>query len=73
MKLIENELDVKLYNFPLCTVDKSCWTICEKSISQNKVKYAEVCSKCAVRDACGGVFAGTYNLEKGDLKIINEA
>ncbi|WP_370780440.1 His-Xaa-Ser system radical SAM maturase HxsC [Eubacterium ventriosum] len=73
MKLIENELDVKLYNFPLCTVDKSFWTICEKSISQNKVKYAEVCSKCAVRDACGGVFAGTYNLEKGDLKIINEA
>lgn len=40
--LIENGIDVKLYNFPLCTVKNEFWTLCEKSISPDKVRYAEI-------------------------------
>ncbi len=69
-KLIENEIDVKLYNFPLCTVKKEFWTLCEKSISPEKVRYAEICDMCSYQNACGGVFAGTFLLEKDELEAI---
>lgn len=68
--LIENEIDVKLYNFPLCTVKKEFWTLCEKSISPDKVRYAETCEICKMKNACGGVFAGTMSMEKGELSAI---
>lgn len=69
-KLIKNGIDVKLYNFPLCTVEKSFWTLCEQSISANKVRFIEKCDKCKYRSACCGVFAGTLQLERDDLKPI---
>lgn len=69
-KLIENGVDVKLYNFPICTVQKPFWTLCEKSISENKVRFAESCDECKYKAACGGVFAGTFQLERDELKAI---
>ena len=68
--LIENGIDVKLYNFPLCIVKKEYWTLCEKSISPDKVRYAETCENCKMKNACGGVFAGTMYMEKGELRAI---
>lgn len=69
-KMVENGVDVKLYNFPICTVQKSFWTLCEKSISSNKVRFAETCDNCKYKSACGGVFAGTFQLERDELKAI---
>ena len=69
-KLINNGIDVKLYNFPLCTVDPSCWMICERSISPNKIRYSETCEGCNYKQSCGGVFAGTINIERDELKAI---
>lgn len=69
-KLIENGVDVKLYNFPICTVKKSFWTLCEKSISENKVRFAECCDMCKYKASCGGIFAGTFQLEKDELRAI---
>lgn len=68
--LLENGIDVKLYNFPLCVVKKEFWPLCEKSISPDKVRYVEICEKCRMRNACGGVFAGTMSIEKGELSAI---
>ena len=68
--LLKNGIDVKLYNFPLCSVKSELWPLCEKSISPEKVRYSEVCNLCRMREACGGVFAGTINMEKGELKAI---
>ena len=68
--LIESGIDVKLYNFPLCTVKKKFWTLCEKSISPNKVRYSEKCNICTIKKACGGIFAGTILMEKEELKPI---
>ena len=68
--LIENSIDVKLYNFPLCTVRKEFWPLCEKSISPDKVRYSDDCESCKMKDSCGGIFAGTISVEKGDLKAI---
>lgn len=70
IELLKHGIDVKLYNFPLCTVKKQFWTLCEKSISPDKVRYAEVCDNCKMKKSCGGVFAGTISIEKGELRAI---
>lgn len=68
--LLKNAIDVKLFNFPLCTVAHPYWTLCENSITKEKIRYADFCKKCIQRNACGGVFAGTIRLEEKDLKVI---
>lgn len=69
-KMVKNGINVKLYNFPICTVEKPFWTLCERSISPEKVRFAEICDRCRYRHACGGVFAGTFQLEKEELRAI---
>lgn len=65
--LISHGIDVALYNFPLCSVDQGYWSICRKSISDYKVRYAKDCDACKVRDACGGIFSGTIRLAEKDV------
>ena len=69
-RLIKAGIDVGLYNFPLCFVDKEYWGICEKSISPNKVRYAPKCDGCHVKDACGGIFSGTIRLTKEEVRPV---
>lgn len=68
--LIHAGIDVALYNFPLCAVNKAYWNICEKSISSYKIRYAPECSTCLCQDACGGIFSGTIRLAKADISPI---
>ena len=67
-KLINRGIDVQLYNFPLCAVDKEYHKICARSITDYKVRYGSVCNECVLKDACGGVFAGTLKLSETDMK-----
>ena len=69
-KLISAGIDVGLYNLPLCFVEKNYWGICEKSISPNKIRYSPECDTCYVKDACGGIFAGTIRLTKDLVKPV---
>lgn len=68
--LVKNEIDVGIYNYPLCCVDQPYWSLCEKSITDYKVRYLPQCNQCIKKDACGGMFSGTYNLMKGVIKPI---
>lgn len=68
--LISKGIDVGLYNFPLCSVEKEYWNICEKSISDYKIRFAPDCDSCMVKDACGGIFAGTIRLAKEHVNPI---
>ena len=69
-KLLEGGIDVKLYNYPLCTVEKSFWALCEKSISPSKVRFGKVCGQCKYLSSCSGVFAGTLKLEESELEVL---
>ena len=69
-RLLQAGIDVQLYNYPLCTVDRKYWTICAKSISSWKVRFSNVCNNCSVRALCGGVFAGTFNMERPELEAV---
>lgn len=68
--LIASEIDVRLYNFPLCTVTPEYRTLCYKSISSWKVRYSEVCDECTIKDACGGAFAGTILKEENEFEAV---
>ncbi len=68
--LIERGVDVGLYNFPLCSVEKGFWSLCQKSISEHKVRYADECENCYVRTSCGGIFAGTRRYAVADVKPV---
>ena len=70
VELMKNGIDVGLYNFPLCSVDRGFWHLCEKSISDYKVRYLSECGKCRVRDACGGIFAGMSRLAEPALRTV---
>lgn len=72
IKLISAGIDVALYNFPLCAVDREFWPICACSITDYKIRYAPACETCGVRDACGGIFAGTYRLAAKDIMPIGD-
>lgn len=68
--LIKAGIDVGIYNFPLCAVDKKYWNICEKSISDYKIRYTDDCNNCKVKDACGGIFSGTIRLANASVKPV---
>ena len=65
--LIKNKIDVALYNFPLCSVERPYRMLCKKSITDYKIRYAEQCEACHVKSACGGMFVGSYLLAKEDV------
>lgn len=69
-KLVANKFDVGIYNYPLCCVDRSFWGICEKSITDYKIRYLDECENCVQKDACGGLFQGSYRLMKGVIRAI---
>lgn len=70
--LIENQIDVRLYNFPLCKVERSYWQLCEQSISDYKIRFSPECMDCSVKALCGGVFGTTLALTKMKLEPIGE-
>ena len=69
--LIQAGINVKLYNFPLCTVNKRYWMLCHKSISSWKVRYIDQCDECTIHNYCGGVFSGTLPLVREELEAIH--
>lgn len=70
VNLIRNGIEVYLYNFPLCFVDESLWSIALKSISDYKVRYFNECKVCVAKDKCGGFFNSTINLKGLKVKPI---
>lgn len=70
LKILKAGIDVKLYNFPLCTVENEFWMLCKKSISYEKVRFDDKCTACKFKEECSGVFLGTFNLEKDELEVI---
>ena len=49
-------LDVRLYNFPLCSVPADFRGVAHASISDWKQKYLAFCAQCTQRGNCGGFF-----------------
>lgn len=50
------DMNVSIYNIPLCLVEPRSWNFARKSISGWKNDYLAVCSACAVKERCCGIF-----------------
>ena len=68
--LVSAGMDVSLYNYPLCTVERGFWTLCQQSITPYKVKYPDECEQCEAKDYCGGFFNSTLGVAKPIVKPI---
>lgn len=62
--LVRNGIDVGLYNFPYCMIDKHYRPIAQKSISAYKSVFYPECEVCELRNACCGIFKATMNYYK---------
>lgn len=68
--LISHGIDVQLYNFPLCAVERGYWNIAVKSITDYKIRYMPECDQCKVKDICGGFFYSTKQVMKPSVTPI---
>lgn len=69
-KLVEAGIDVQLYNFPLCAVDRGYWPIAAKSITDYKIRFMDECDGCSVKEICGGFFFSTKQVMQPKVKPI---
>jgi His-Xaa-Ser system radical SAM maturase HxsC len=51
------DIDVSIFNLPLCLLPNELHIFSQKSISDWKNSYAEVCNECLKKDDCGGLFS----------------
>lgn len=71
--LIKQGIDVGLYNFPYCMIDKEYWPIAKQSISAYKSVFDSECDNCGLKDECCGIFSATMNYYKPKVyPIANE-
>lgn len=54
--LLNAGINVGLYNFPYCMIDRYYWPIAQKSISAYKSKFYEECNECIMKEQCCGLF-----------------
>lgn len=64
------DMNVSIYNSQLCLMPESLWEYNRKSISDWKNIYLDECSKCAVLETCGGLFASGQKKHSEFLKAI---
>ena len=62
-------IPVSIYNVPLCLLPAELWPYARISISDWKREFLESCSKCSVRESCGGVF-GTSSRQSSFIQPI---
>jgi His-Xaa-Ser system radical SAM maturase HxsC len=59
--LNRRDMNVSIYNLPLCVLPKKLWRFSRKSISSWKRIYLEKCKDCIVCNECGGLFYSPVN------------
>lgn len=55
--LNQRNMDVSIYNLPLCLVPKNLWKFVNDSISQWKKTFLPVCAPCSQKEQCPGLFS----------------
>lgn len=61
-------IEIRLFNFPRCTVGKQYRKYCEQSISDWKRKYLDICGSCKEKSECSGFFE--WYSEKSAWQLI---
>ena len=70
-RLVDDKINVSIYNHPLCLLPSELWKYARKSISDWKNVYLKECQKCEVRDQCCGFFTSAKNFHSNFVKSIS--
>lgn len=70
LKLVTHGIDVSLYNFPYCMIEKNYWPLAQKSIASYKSNFYKECEKCTLKEMCCGIFTTSMNFFKPVVKPI---
>lgn len=62
-------MDVSIYNIPLCLLPDDVHRYAFRSISEWKIKYSDTCADCRLKKQCCGLFETSKRIYKG-LKSI---
>jgi len=58
-------VDVSLFNFPLCLLSKELHAFAQKSISDWKNSYIDICQECVKKEDCCGLFSTSQKVFEG--------
>lgn len=50
------DMNVSIYNIPLCLIEPTSWSFARQSISGWKNDYLPICEGCSVKSKCCGIF-----------------
>lgn len=67
--LHRRDMNVSIYNIPLCLLPALVWRFAKDSISNWKKSYQPMCVGCAVAAKCGGFFS-TSNRQPSGIKPV---
>ncbi len=63
-------ITTRIYNHPLCVIDRELWPAAVQSISDWKNDFPEICAPCAMRDQCAGIFTTSRGRVSNHLNPI---
>lgn len=70
--LADWNMDVSIYNLPLCLVSDEIRKFTRKSISDWKVVYQDLCNGCAKKESCCGLFSTSKRAYEGIKAFLYE-
>lgn len=68
--LRSKNLNVSIYNLPLCILPENIRIFARQSISDWKLEYLEICSTCKLKESCAGMFRWNLDYYKYLIKPI---
>ncbi|WP_291492373.1 His-Xaa-Ser system radical SAM maturase HxsC [Desulfurella sp.] len=69
LELERRDINVSIYNIPLCLLPKDIWRFSRKSISNWKNDYLPICKNCDMQEMCCGIFT-TSAFQSNNIKPI---
>ena len=70
--MLSGGVETKLYNYPLCMIEKRYWPLYRKSITQSKIVFLPDCEGCKNQNECGGFFRTTSIMPNIKVTPIKE-
>jgi len=70
-RLHYRQMNVSIYNHPLCILPHSLWTFARQSISDFKNLYLEACDRCSERPNCSGLFASSESRHSRGIRTLH--
>jgi His-Xaa-Ser system radical SAM maturase HxsC len=64
------DMNVSVYNMPLCLIERDIWSYARLSISEWKNDYLPVCDTCSVKSQCCGIFTTSGDYQSAHINAL---